>query len=468
MTAGLLQLTAIGPQDIYLTGNPQISFFESVYRRYSNYVIENHKLIFTGKIDFSRTIICNIQNIGDLLHKLILEIDFKLKYQCNENGVDIKDKVEASENPLNTCLYAERTHLSNALIKSLKLKINDNVIDEHYGMWLQIQNELDNDNYTKINNFFTGNNKSGLTYNVAKLMSGDTDITIKVDDNAKIDDIFEEVYKFYIPLKFWFCKESSSALPLISLPNHNIEIEIDIEREENIKTNSDFGKIGSDAYITILSKEIDMNLNANYIILDKPERQRFVTKPHEYLIEQLQINRLNKLKSNSDINRELYFNFPIKELIWVSTCDDFSTSSCDFVSLSNSKPQDCVVKLLLNGYNRFTPRNMSYFTKLQPYIYHNNIPNQNTIGVYSFCLYPKNLKPSGTCNFSILDNAILEFNFKKQENSRNKLNVKHLDISGNIILPYSQEGVYVGKVIVFAVNYNMLKIKDGNAYLIYK
>ena len=117
---------------------------------------------------------------------------------------------------------------------------------------------------------------------------------------------------------------------------------------------------------------------------------------------------------------------------------------------------------------------MSYFTKLQPYIYHNNIPTQNTIGVYSFCLYPKNLKPSGTCNFSMLDNVILEFNFKKQENSRNKLNVKHLtsddntgDDNNNVILPYSQDG-YVGKLKVFAVNYNILKIKDGNAYLIYK
>lgn len=173
----------------------------------------------------------------------------------------------------------------------------------------------------------------------------------------------------------------------------------------------------------------------------------------------------NSLKGNSDNKIELYFNHPVKELVWASSSKDFSTSPCDFVSLSNGRKNDAEVSLLLNGIDRFIPEKMSYFTKVQPYLYHTNIPSQNTIGVYSFCLDPKNPKPTGTCNFSRLDSAILKINFQKQKNITDKKNVKNM-ISKKIVLPYSQSE-YTGKLKVFAINYNVLKIMSGMAGLAY-
>ena len=109
--------------------------------------------------------------------------------------------------------------------------------------------------------------------------------------------------------------------------------------------------------------------------------------------------------------------------------------------------QNCVwaAKLLLNGHDRFSERKGDYFNLVQPYQHHTNIPDSPGINVYSFALKPEEHQPSGTCNFSRIDNATLLLSV-------------HPDIASSALTK---------KLRVYAVNYNVLRIMSGMGGLAY-
>ena len=74
MGGGLMQLVAYGAQDIYLTGNPQITFFKVVYRRYTNFSMEAIEQTFNGTADFGKKVTCTISRNGDLIHTIFLQV----------------------------------------------------------------------------------------------------------------------------------------------------------------------------------------------------------------------------------------------------------------------------------------------------------------------------------------------------------------------------------------------------------
>ena len=73
MGGGLLQLVAYGAQDVYLTGNPQITFFKVVYRRHTNFSIESIQQTFNGSATLGSRVTCQISRNGDLVHKVYLQ-----------------------------------------------------------------------------------------------------------------------------------------------------------------------------------------------------------------------------------------------------------------------------------------------------------------------------------------------------------------------------------------------------------
>jgi len=75
MGGGLLQLVAYGAQDVYLTGNPQITFFKVVYRRHTNFAMEAIQQTFSGTPDFGSTVSCQISRNGDLIHRSYLQVE---------------------------------------------------------------------------------------------------------------------------------------------------------------------------------------------------------------------------------------------------------------------------------------------------------------------------------------------------------------------------------------------------------
>ena len=93
MTGGLLQLAAYGAQDVYLTGNPQITFFVGVYRRYTNFAIQNIPQYFTGNATFGQKIYCQLDRIGDLVNQTFLHVvlpELEQYYYYDENDVVVE------------------------------------------------------------------------------------------------------------------------------------------------------------------------------------------------------------------------------------------------------------------------------------------------------------------------------------------------------------------------------------------
>lgn len=194
MTAGIIQLVAYGEQDIFLTTNPQITLFKVVYRRHTNFSIEQIPQTFTGTLNFGKKLSCIISKSGDLINNIVLVITLpEIQSLLNINGS--KDNITK---------FAWIRKIGYGIIKSIDIEIGGQLIDRHYGEWLNIWNELNgkkNENIDKM----IGNIKDIYTYTESK-----------------------QEYKLYIPLQFWFCRSSNLALPIMCLQYNDVKINVEI------------------------------------------------------------------------------------------------------------------------------------------------------------------------------------------------------------------------------------------------
>ena len=428
MGGGLLQLVAYGAQDVYLTGNPQITFFKVVYRRHTNFAIEAIQQTFNGNAGYGNTVTCQISRNGDLINRMYLQVDVpKRKSGATTEGSTYQN------------------YLGLRLIKSVVIEIGGQQIDKHYSDWLYIWNEL--------------SLPIGKRYAYDTMVGADKDILNYSTDSTTL----------YIPFEFWFCRNVGLALPLIALQYHEVKVKIDFETKEKCVSHiADFDEVKN------------ISLWADYIFLDTDERRRFAQLSHEYLIEQLQFTGSETLVAGT--NRiKLNFNHPCKELIWVAKpvrttnntrwydynyADEADTSTASSLAVDGSSKfggqytsNYLVISdvnpplyknpfknaiLQLNGNDRFAVREGDYFNHVQPFQHHTNAPIFNSINVYSFALKPEDHQPSGTLNMSRIDTATLMVTTVPEANS----------------LKY--EGINI-----YAVNYNVLRILSGMGGLAY-
>jgi hypothetical protein len=431
MGGGLLQLVAYGAQDVYLTGNPQITFFKVVYRRHTNFAIEAIQQTFNGNAGYGNTVTCQISRNGDLINRMYLQVDVpKRKSGATTEGSTYQN------------------YLGLRLIKSVVIEIGGQQIDKHYSDWLYIWNEL--------------SLPIGKRYAYDTMVGADKDILTGVTGDLTTTTL-------YIPFEFWFCRNVGLALPLIALQYHEVKVKIDFETKANcVIAPADFDDVKN------------ISLWADYIFLDTDERRRFAQLSHEYLIEQLQFTGTETLVAGT--NRiKLNFNHPCKELIWVAKIpqdlnktrwyDYTNTNVADvdnslslgyngsskvggqytsnYLVISDIKPASNVnpfknAILQLNGNDRFAVREGDYFNYVQPFQHHTNVPVHNSINVYSFALKPEDHQPSGTLNMSRIDTATL------------------MVTAGDRGTGLSYEGVNI-----YAVNYNVLRILSGMGGLAY-
>ena len=423
MGGGLLQLVAYGAQDVYLTGNPQITFFKVVYRRHTNFAIEAIQQTPTGSNSLGSRVSFQITRNGDLIHR-----------------VYFYGKIAATGN------VALVPNFGHKLLKTIELEIGGQRIDKHYSEWLYIWNELSlpvgkRDGY----NVMVGANGRNIS---TKLTSG-------------------QKYELYVPLEFWFCRNVGLALPLIALQYHevkiNIEYESDVLMVDKSATNFTFEEetkplVSGMVYnpnITLTGsvKLEEATLWVDYIFLDTDERRRFAQLSHEYLIEQLQFTGADSITGGTTDSMKsirMNFNHPCKELVWTikktdagvywnnySTAGGSSAANNDHLDSANPVTN---AKIMLNGNDRFATRKGDYFTLVQPYQHHENTPDKyhQGINVYSFALKPEEHQPSGTLNMSRIDTAVLS-------------------LSSSIS----------GVISIYAVNYNVLRILSGMGGLAY-
>ena len=288
MGGGLMQLVAYGAQDIYLTGNPQITFFKVVYRRHTNFSMEAIEQTFNGTADFGKKVTCTISRNGDLIHRVYLQVT-----------------LPSVDHPGSSSAYFRWVnYVGLFLIKSVEVEIGGQRIDKQYGDWLNIWNEL-----TQEAGHQAGyDNMVGNTVTLTGTGLVSTDATT-----------------LYVPLQFWFCRNPGLALPLIALQYHEVKINLDFRPKQEcyVSTGSSMGGCGGAGNLDIFcvpSLEA-ASLYVDYIYLDTDERRRFAQVSHEYLIEQLQFTG-DESTVNTNVKVKLNFNHPCKELIWVVQRDD--------------------------------------------------------------------------------------------------------------------------------------------------
>ncbi len=288
MGGGLMQLVAYGAQDIYLTGNPQITFFKVVYRRYTNFSMEAIEQTFNGTADFGKKVTCTISRNGDLIHTIFLQVTLP--------------SVQSTEN---SSYFRWVNYVGHALIKSVEVEIGGQRIDKQYGDWLNIWNELAQQPGLKEGY----DNMVGNTISLTGTGLRGTDATT-----------------LYVPFQFWFCRNVGLSLPLIALQYHEVKINLDFrpKNECYVTTGQQVGNcqlVNSTLDSFCVPSLEAASLYVDYIYLDTDERRRFAQVSHEYLIEQLQFTG-DESTVNTNVKVKLNFNHPCKELIWVVQRDD--------------------------------------------------------------------------------------------------------------------------------------------------
>jgi hypothetical protein len=451
MGGGLLQLVAYGAQDAYLSGNPHITFWKILYKRHTNFAMEAFRVNFTGAPAWGQRIVAVVNRNADLIWKVYLEVT-----------------LPATTGAAKWTAGAQR-RLGYLMLQQVEVEIGGQIIDRHYGEWLYLWETLtaDFDTAMKLENMV----------NVKD--------TTNFESSAAACQGRPEV--LYVPFQFWFNRNPGLALPLIALQYHEVRFNITLNDAINLMQGASAGDAsGLQAAANALPPPKDAALYIDYIYLDVEERRRFAQESHEYLIEQLQFEGQQQITSASD-RIDLTLNHPVKELIWVfqdarkldcslpATASSYSAANYSQAAYVQPFSYNDIInrcRIQINGQDRFEERYGDYFWKVQPYQHHTGgaysratgsvsavyaNPTPNPINVYSFAIQPEEHQPSGTCNFSRIDNATLVF-----DSFRPVVPVGEAQDIGNF-----PSKAYPYNFRLYAVNYNILRIMSGMGGLAY-
>jgi hypothetical protein len=564
MGGGLMQLVAYGAQDVYLTGNPQITFWKVTYRRYTNFAMESIEQTFNGQADFGRRVTCTISRNGDLAYRTYLQITLpEINQAMNPTPTTRVPAGPGAQHRSESGVFARWLDFpGEQIISIVEVEIGGQRIDRQYGDWMHIWNQLTLTSEQQRGYYKMVGNTTQLTFITDPsfaAVDGPCATSAPTQVCAPRNALPETT--LYVPLQFWYCRNPGLALPLIALQYHEIKINLDLRPIDEClwavtslnNTSSTSSLKVSTAYQMSL---VAASLYVDYVFLDTEERRRMAQSAHEYLIEQLQFTGDESVGSSSN-KIKLNFNHPCKELIWVVQPDanvdycaslitgttlfsvlgaqpfnytdaidvlpngihafagpgsvggpnefinsaglfedpaatdavtfpgwdyqapnfnhsgwvntttqsqlvpvanngnaDFQSSVSDagtFVLTETSLDMHCwgenpvvTAKLQLNGQDRFSEREGTYFDLVQPFQHHTRTPDTG-INVYSFALRPEEHQPSGTCNFSRIDNATLQL----------------------VLSNATVGGTNTAKVRVYATNYNVLRIMSGMGGLAY-
>ena len=501
MGGGLMQLVSYGAQDVYISGNPQITFWKILYKRHTNFAMESIEVTFNGQADFNKRVTAVINRNADLMYKTYVQVVLP------EVNLNPGNDAQKSLSPFRWVHF-----IGHRLIKQVEVEIGGQRIDRQYGDWMQIWTQLS----TEAGSVRALNAIIGNTDDLVLVKGADgTDLNAPCSgsENTQVcgTRAGTPAKTLYIPLQFWFCRNPGVAIPLIALQYHEVRINVDFETLPNCcwggytltqPTGNGVGG-GSEGGLlaapngTGVGSLAAASLYVDYCYLDTEERRRFAQQSHEYLIEQVQYTGAESITSSSN-KIQLNFNHPVKELFWVVQRDSFVDCSGQWsgealgqqpfnysdgwdssvyllsatalaageggeggqyqlalatltskiliesdVRCDGKNPVE-VAKLQLNGQDRFTEREGSYFDRVQPYQHHCRTPSTG-INCYSFALRPEEHQPSGTCNFSRIDKATLQ-----------------LTVSVSTV-----ETDNTAQVRVYALNYNVLRVMSGMGGLAY-
>jgi hypothetical protein len=480
MGAGLLILVSIGKENIYLSTEPEITYFKIAYKRYTNFSIETVEQYFKTVADFGRRVTVNISKNADLLTQVYVFISLPDIITSNHSIL-----------PVGIKQFAWVSKIGLAVIKTVDLEISGILIERNYGDWLNIWYELTiplskkqsyNNMIGNINiltNFSNGKNTRNLT----------------------------------IPLNFWFCQDSGIALPLVSMIHNDIKIHVEFNNFSScfLTSPTNYVKIkeifclfksgeliyqiinnnkitGSFVYYdvntqflfynqingvfiaptntnilypiigTITNFKCNLFINTtvivdepyfkyndpsllyasllvNYIYLDNEERFNFINKPQQYLIPTIQ-NIPSQIFYSTNIIYKIPFINPNKIIFWrcclLSNINSNNYFNYSLYPLTNT-PDSIInnVSIILNSIQRMEPNCWEHYSILQNYLNNFTTP-QKGIYMYSFSLNSLDYQPSGTCNFSQIDDTYLQITLNNKINYQNPIVIDSYGLQYNL------------------------------------
>lgn len=467
MNGGLMQLVSFGAQDIYLTGNPSITYFKVIYRRHTNFAMESIEQTFNGVPSFGNKVSCVLARNADLIAGMYLQ--FKLPPLIGANSCWTQD-------------------IGHHLIDYVSIEIGGQEIDRQWGDWLEVWAQLSlpagkEKGYREMIGQDLTNKLNGPTGFQAPGVSSNGTLTNRL---------------LYVPMQFWFCRNPGLALPLIALQYHSVKVNFSFKDGLSLCTGTIDGVLNASLWV-------------DYVYLDTDERRRFTQVSHEYLIEQVQ-DQSEELqgsarRTGTTLQKiKLQFLHPVKEIVWfarnkdamkkkqwsnwTAVCAPNTHNTPDLATIktqnalnatwgqSHTCPNSAVspitvAKIKLNGLDRFETRPGSYFNLVETLRAHTSVPKSPGLHVYSFALNPESYQPSGSCNFSKIDNAYLYLGINFF--GPGSLNSDYMNVISS-----PETGVLVGltnsaqrwsthqcQIKIYAVNYNVLRIMSGLGGLAY-
>ncbi len=481
MGLGLLILVSVGKQNIFLSTQPEITFFKIAYRRHTNYSIEPTPQYFKTTPDFGRRCTVNIGKNADLMGMTYLYVELP--------NIQMENFSSSSAN-IRQFAWVEKIGL--ALINFVEIEIGGTIIDRHYGDWLNIWFEM-------INSMGIKKSYNKMIGNIEELTSF---------SQTKSSTVL------YIPFSFWFCQDTGLALPLISLSHNDIKIHVEFNDIDscyklspsyfiNVTNNFCIYKpgekfyqnyqnnkiIGEFIYFDPINKKLFYNpikgkflipstqndpkykligeqtnfeiniepgsvivkdedyfkfnkpsllnsyLLVNYIYLDNFERYNFINNSHEYLIPVIQTLPEQIIYSTNATYKLPLIN-PVKLIVWraILQSNKSLNNQFNYTSYPYTDESEYLINknlIVINSINRMELNSVQYYTNLQKYQYGFG-NNQKGIYMYSFALNPKELQPSGSMNFSKIDDAYIQFNMNSIVNYQNPVSVKGYGIQYNL------------------------------------
>lgn len=373
MSGGLIELVAKGPQDVYLTGSPQVSFFRQQYKRHTNFSMRTEQLDYTGKFTGGSMVTVPIISKGDLMTYLWIEAP-----DICVGGTDSDQAIHSS---------------NDTSVTEFSLFIGGQEIVKLDGLFIQ--------------------NVHNLLYNASSARAGMAS-TVNVTPTNATASAANKSDHYVIP--FFFSEEWTKCLPLVALQYHQVELRINMRNS--------------------IARTDQPKIFANYVYLDTDERKFFAETSHEILIHQVQ----HQLASNTDTEFDLsYFNHPVKAVHLVNgSNDDNWVNAYTFDKAT----------LYLNGSPIFENMSNVYHHTVVPQMHCSVVPPGDAIErapVYTwpFCLTLNKYQPTGTANFSRFDSSSLK--------------ITSPTVGGG--------DTGSGLHRIYAVNYNILRVKGGMAGL---
>ena len=443
-SGGRIQLAAVGEQDIFLTANPETTYFVKRYKRHSQFAIQTLEVPFEQEAKFGGRVRAEIPRNGDLMREIYLKITLP---EIDQSLITQDNPITGENEVVNTYpTYCDS--IGHALVRQADIRIGGQTVETINGDYLDIYEDM----FTPQSQSLAIQEMVGRTY-IRTGLGPASNVVYRTNNGFDAAGAFPRT--FLIPLRFWFTQDPNLAIPLSALKYQEVELNIDFENIERLVVSNDVSIsdfLNSTAQLGGTPLKIESaSLLVDYVFITDEEVSYFQNNSLDYVITQIQgVETIAPGDQNfTQLPKQIrtYFNNPVKEFYMIvqetvnrqPNPQSASTLTNNYFNYKSSTNLDNLnsFELLFNGEPRI-PREVAdgfYLRTVQPLQSHTKTPKR-FIYNYSFSIDPENYAPTGQVNFSRIKDVLFNM-YLNAANAQDR------------------------SVRIYVKNYNVLRIESG-------